>query len=185
MSYCSKFLSIVPLQLSSSPFTGRCCNVTLERSLLQVEQPKLSQTVYIGEVLHPFGAALCFLAQPLFVCQPGLSAECSGAAQLFVPPEVCYQGLMKLAFYLLLLIPARTVAGSRQWVRLLQVLLTPFHFVYFSKKRDCATNRHKMLLCLHCPCYLIHISSEETLLHGLCVQTFVCVYIVQIFPFSK
>lgn len=78
-----------------------------------------------------------------------------------VPPELCYQGLVKLAFYLLLLMAARTVALSRQWVGLLQVLLTSFHFVYFSK--------NTIMLCVGTECCLIHIYSEWKCYFTACV----------------
>lgn len=79
-----------------------------------------------------------------------------------------------LLFYLLFLVPTGTVAGSRQWVGLLQVLLTSFRFVYFPQKMDSARCRHGMS-CLHSQSHLIHISSERKCCCIACVYGCLCV----------
>lgn len=94
--------------------------------------------------------------------------------------ELCSWGLKNLAFYLLLIISARTVAGKET----LGLLLTFFHLsCMLFQSRECAIAKSLAFSkLLH-----THFFQQETdchLFHGLCMQTSLCAYI-QISPFSK
>lgn len=131
-----------------------------------------------------------WLAQPVCFIQGsawalcGMCWSCPAVEHCFVLPDLCSWVLKNLAFYLLLLVPARTVAGE-EMMGLLLLLVTSFHLnCMFFQNRECAVAQSVALSKL----LDRHFFQQETdwhLFHGPYVETFVCACIVQVSPFSK
>lgn len=108
----------------------------------------------------------CVLAQPFCFMQGSLLCwSCLAVQHSFVLPDLSYQRLKNFHFCLLLLVPARTVAGRRQW-GLLLLLITSFHLkCIFSKKCAIAQSLHWLSYLIHTSLNRKHISTYS----GVCV----------------